>query len=146
MTKTSTIFIRNSYLIFHTVLTLVFYCAIVSLLSFSDGWSLWIPGCKFPQAGPLALRKLSDFIRQSQCLRHATPNAIASRKVRPSYKSKLKLKLKICTCSHQLSTSSPGMTEKERCSGMTIKNKVPGEDGKKNKVPGDDLHGRRAAG
>ena len=30
---------------------------------------MWIAGCKFPQAGPLALRKLSDFIRQSQCLR-----------------------------------------------------------------------------
>ena len=84
----------------------------------------WIPGCKFPQAGPLALRQLSDFIRQSQCLRHATPNAIASCKVRTSYKSKLKLK--ICTCSHQLSTSSPGMTEKERCSGMTKKIKCPG--------------------
>ena len=88
----------------------------------------WIPGCKFPQAGPLALRQLSDFIRQSQCLRHATPNAIASRRVRTSYKSKLKLE--ICTRSHQLSTSSPGMTgatgarqvenivlQRPRCSG-----------------------------
>ena len=74
-----------------------------------SGRRLWILGCKFPHAGPLALRKLSDFIRQSQCLRHATPNAIASRRVQTSYKSKLKLE--ICTRSHQLSTSSPRMTK-----------------------------------
>ena len=82
-----------------------------------QGDAKWIAGCKFPLAGPLALRQLSDFIRLSQCLRHATPNAIASRRVRTSYKSKLKLR--ICTCSHQLSTSSPAMTKK---------NKAPGND------------------
>ena len=86
-------------------------CSIISTTDRS-GRCLWILGCKFPQAGPLALRQLSDFIRLSQCLRHATPNAIASRRVRTSYKSKLKLK--ICTRSHQLSTSSPRMTNNSK--------------------------------
>ena len=67
----------------------------------------WIPGCKFPQAVPLALRQLSDFIRLSQCLRHATPNAIASRRVRTSDSKKIKC---------------PGMTRKKiKCPGMTVK-------------------------